>query len=441
MKYIEPVKSVVLFLLVMLSVVLTFMIWTYTPDYKFIEQTEGKEILIGTPKKMEDVIRPYKAIYRFDKEFTGTVSNGVMQDIMEAFEGWNVLDLMPVNNNLTANSVNEMIRTNNCMTVFFTGEIPYSAFSSIFQFADKELPETTFNRMIIDWSNYNNKELQVFFISSNNESLMRSRVSLENANQFVRNIIEPAKTYGNFKEVERDGFTSLYVANEKIESAKYTYFIDMQSPDIFKNVLFTEPNNVLRTDESATTEKYQDGMSLMTVDKNLKSLIFVYPTAESSVRIEPSKLLTDSYEFINEHGGFTADYRYVSTSTSNNQLDYQLYLQGLPVYSDQAVSRITTVWGDNRIFRYKRPYFTLDTDVPSEKEIKELPSGSEIVEKIQKLNNIVLSDIDEIVVGYYLTQDQSELNMTLEPCWFVIRNGVWTKLTPETLGGVKNGLE
>ncbi len=51
MKYIEPVKSAVLFLLVMLSVVLTFIIWTYTPDYKFIEQTEGKEILIDAQKK------------------------------------------------------------------------------------------------------------------------------------------------------------------------------------------------------------------------------------------------------------------------------------------------------------------------------------------------------------------------------------------------------
>ncbi|MFJ7733093.1 YycH family regulatory protein [Lysinibacillus sp. NPDC097231] len=441
MKYLEPVKSVVLFLLVMLSVVLTFMIWTYTPDYKYIEKTEGKEILIGTQKQMADVIRPYKAIYRFDEEFTGTVSNGAMVDIMKAFEGWNILDLVRVNNNLSTNSVNEMIRDNNRMTVFFTGEIPFSAFSSIFQFADKELPETTFNRMIIDWSNYSNKELQVFFISSNNESLMRSHVSLQNANQFVREVIEPAKTYSTFKEIERDGFTSLYTANDKIESAKYTYIIEDMPPDWFKNILFTNPNIVQRTVESENLEKFSDGMSWMTMDSKLKSLNYVYPAAESSVRIEPSKLLNDSFEFINEHGGFTADYRYVSTSTTKNQLDYQLYLQGLPVYSDQAISRITTVWGNSRIFRYKRPYFSLNIPIESEKEIKELLSGSEIVEKIQKLNNIALSDIDEIVVGYYLTQDQSRRIMTLEPCWFVIHNGISTRVTPELLGGVKNGLE
>ena len=440
MKYIEPVKSVVLFLLVMLSVILTFIIWTYTPDYKIIEQTEGKEILIGSQKRMEDIIRPYKAIYRFDEEFTGTASNGAMKDIMKAFQGWNVLDLVPVNNNLTANYVNEMIRTNNRMTVFFTGEIPYSAFSSIFQFADKEIPETTFNRMIIDWTNYGNKELQIFFISSNNKTLMRSRVSLQNTNPFIRDVIEPAKTYSAFKEIERDGFTSLYMPNDKIESTKYMYTFIEEPLESFKNVLFPNPNIVQRSIESAMTEKYQDGKSRMTVDSNLKSLTYVYPAVESSAIIEPSKLLKDSFEFINEHGGFTADYRYVSKNTNKNQLEYQQYLQGLPVYSDQVISKITTVWGDNVIFRYKRPYYSLVFDIPTEKEIKELPSGVEILEKIQQLNNFVLSDIDDVVVGYYLKQDSTSI-MTLEPCWFVVHNGIATKLTPELLGGVVNGLE
>jgi len=440
MKYIEPVKSVVLFLLVMLSVILTFIIWTYTPDYKIIEQTEGKEILIGSQKRMEDIIRPYKAIYRFDEEFTGTASNGVMKDIMKAFQGWNVLDLVPINNNLTANYVNEMIRTNNRMTIFFTGELPYSAFSSIFQFSDKEIPETTFNRMIIDWTNYGNKELQIFFISSNNKTLMRSRVSLQNTNPFIRDVIEPAKTYSAFKEIERDGFTSLYMPNDKIESTKYMYTFIEEPLESFKNVLFPNPNIVQRSIESAMTEKYQDGKSRMTVDSNLKSLTYVYPAVESSAIIEPSKLLKDSFEFINEHGGFTADYRYVSKNTNKNQLEYQQYLQGLPVYSDQVISKITTVWGDNVIFRYKRPYYSLVFDIPTEKEIKELPSGVEILEKIQQLNNFVLSDIDDVVVGYYLKQDSTSI-MTLEPCWFVVHNGIATKLTPELLGGVVNGLE
>lgn len=118
MKYIEPVKSVVLFLLVMLSVILTFLIWTYTPDYKYIENTERKEILIKPQKEMEDIIRPYKAIFRFDEGFTGTVSNNAMKSLMKTFKGWNVLDLEPVNNNLSPNYVNQIIGADHRMTIF-----------------------------------------------------------------------------------------------------------------------------------------------------------------------------------------------------------------------------------------------------------------------------------------------------------------------------------
>lgn len=150
---------------------------------------------------MEDVIRPYKAIFRSDEEFKGTVSNAAMKDIMKVFKGWNVLDLVPVNNNLSANYVNQIIGTNNRMTIFFTGEIPFSAFNTIFQYTDKELPETTFNRMIIDWSNYNSKDLMIYYISGNNQSLFRSHVSVPNMNQFIQEVIEPAKNMALLKKL------------------------------------------------------------------------------------------------------------------------------------------------------------------------------------------------------------------------------------------------
>lgn len=441
MKYIEPIKSIVLFLLVMLSVVLTFIIWTYTPDYKYIEKTESREIEIGTKKSMNEVLKPYKAIFRADDTWTGTASNVVMKDLMGAFGEWTVLGVEQVSSDISASYVNEITRTNNRVTVFFTGELPCSVFNSIFQFTDKELPETTFNRIIIDWDEYNNKELDVFFVSNNHTSLLRSHMRIPNAEQFMEEIIEPSKKYNAFKEVERDGYASLYVIDDKVELLKYTYFINELSPELFKNVLFTNPNIVQRHVESTTSEKYRDAVSFMTIDKQFKLLNYVYPAAESGGRAVPLKLFKDSFEFVNEHGGFTADYRYVSMNPSEKQMEYQLYLQGFPVYSDQTATRITTVWGEDRVFRYKRPYFSLDMDITSEKEIKELPAGTEVIEKVHQLNTIVLSDIDDIVVGYYLTQDEKQRLFKLEPSWFVLHKGSWILLTPEVLGGVENGLE
>lgn len=442
MKYIETVKSVVLFLLVIMSIVLTFMIWTYTPDYEYIDKIESKEeIAVGTKKDVEDVLKPYKALFRTDDMWTGTASNETMEGLMRAFGEWNALDLELIDGNVTPNNLNKIVRTNNRMTVFFAGEVPFSVFNSILQFADKELPETTFNRIIIDWSKYKSKELDLFFVSGNNTSLLHSHVRIPDSNRFMEKIIEPSKQYNSFKEIERDNYASLYVIDEKVELLNYTYFIEDLSLEKFKNLLFPNPNGVRRSEESTTSEKYSDGMSKMTVDTQFKSLIYVDPAAESSGGAVPSKIIKDSFNFVNEHGGLTGDYRYLSMNLSKNQVDYQLYLLDFPVYSDQITTRITTVWGDNRIFRYKRPYFSLDIDITSEKVMKELPSGTETIEKIRSLDNIVLSDIEDIVVGYCLIQDENQLLLKLEPSWFIIHKGNWKMLTPEVLGGIEDGLE
>ncbi|MBO1913301.1 hypothetical protein J4G37_51890, partial [Microvirga sp. 3-52] len=47
MKQVEIIKSVVLFLLVALSITLTFSIWTYTPNLKTLEQKPTVDISIS----------------------------------------------------------------------------------------------------------------------------------------------------------------------------------------------------------------------------------------------------------------------------------------------------------------------------------------------------------------------------------------------------------
>ncbi len=60
-------------------------------------------------------------------------------------------------------------------------------------------------------------------------------------------------------------------------------------------------------------------------------------------------------------------------------VEYQLYLQGYPVFSSTALTRISTTWGEDRIYRYRRPYYLLDFDLENEMTVKELDSGVDMV--------------------------------------------------------------
>jgi regulatory protein YycH of two-component signal transduction system YycFG len=68
LKYVETVKSIVLFLLVALSIILTFSIWTYSPHYEPIEQLPSVDISIGDKKKIDEIKKPYNVVFNFDHD-------------------------------------------------------------------------------------------------------------------------------------------------------------------------------------------------------------------------------------------------------------------------------------------------------------------------------------------------------------------------------------
>lgn len=444
MKHVEQIKSILLTFLVLLSVTLTLLIWNYKPDYELIEETEIEEVLVGAPKQLQDVVKPYRVLFRENDVFTGTVSNAVINDLYSNLTSMQVHDIDLINNNLSNAKMNEILRTNNRITLFFNEEIPLKVFSNILTFYEKDIPDAAFTKLLVDWSALEEKnQLQLLFLNTEKRFLFRSYVDVENASQFLTQINQPANEYTPYSEVDRGSALSLYVAQGPIEATKYTYLIEELSPETFKNIVFTDPNIVVaqRKVKNEDTEKYTDDTSLMTVDTKNRILNYVYPLAESITPIPSSELLLDSFEYVNDHGGFTADFRFFSMNIDKHVTDYQLFLQGYPVFSKMTSTRITTTWGENRLFRYRRPYYTIESesDIPNERTTQKLASGEEVVEYVRNLEDYPFNKVDEIVVGYYLTQNPK--SYILEPSWFAITNNSWRQITPEQLGGAMNGLE
>lgn len=436
MKYVEPLKSAFLLLLVILSMILTFSIWSYTPPYQVIEDSQVKQITVGDQKELRQVLKPYRVLVNENESLSGTINDSVIEDLMTTFSNLTASELRFVQSNLTEEKINSMIRTNDRMTLSFSAEVPINTFRSVLEFAQSELPEVSFKSLIIDWSKFNQtRNLQLLFVSEKNRTLYSTEVALsdEHFNATFKEAVRQAVPY---EEIKRDDKLSLYIPVDPIEVVQYTYYIDKISPDKFKQLLFNDPNIVKKSIESVNSAKYTSSMAFMTSDTNTKTLNYVYPTSESIGEIKESILLQDSFDFINDHGGLTGDFRYAYMNARTHITEYQLFLEGLPVFSNVTSTRITTIWGDKQIFRYKRPYYLLEMDITSEKSIRTLPSGAEIIQSIPDLN-----EIENIVVGYYLKKNENELLYTLEPCWFTINHGSWTQITTESLGGSEYGLE
>lgn len=440
MKYIEQIKSLLLTFLVILSITFTLLIWNYKPDYKIIEETQVEEVLIRQPKQLQDVLKPYRLLYHQDNQFFGTMSPNVFNTIYKHLLSWEIDELELINNDLSDEKMNELLRTNNRATMFFNEEIPLQVFSNILTFDDNDLPQLSFTHLIIDWANLeSNNQVQLLFLNTEKRILLRGYVDVLQTDRFIEDVIEPIGDYSTYVEINRDSSHSLYVAENPIPATRYRYVIEEISLDVFKNIVFPEPNIVLRNKESDQSERYSDDTSIMTVDTKTHIINYVYPFEESIAPIPSSKLLLDSFDYVNDHGGFTADYRFSSMNVGKHIIEYQLFLHGLPIYSNMTTTRIVTTWGENRIYRYRRPYYLIE--LAFERAQKELASGEEVIEHIQTLKDYPFKEVDEVVVGYYLIQDEKQDLFILEPSWFAITNNVWTRLIPERVEGDENGLE
>lgn len=440
MKYIEHIKSIILLFLVILSIILTFLIWTYTPNLQIIEETQVDQMMVGKQKNLHEVIKPYRILVRENGEWTGTVGSRAINEISEQMISWKGSDLVYIQNNMTDQKINEFLRMDNSMTLFYSEEIPLKVFHSIIPLTEDELPEVTFDRLVINWSNINTNSITMYFLSETNRTLYSTEVRT-NENYFSSTILQSLNNLNSYEEIERANQLSLYVPSERMELTQFTYYIDEIQPDTFRDILFSDPAIARKNVESQDSLKYTDGMTLMTVDIKHRNLNYVNPSSESIIALPASRLLIDSFEFINDHGGFTGDYRLISMNVSKHITEYQLYKQGFPVFSAVTSTRISITWGENQLFRYKRPYYLLDMDITSEKVRREVATGIEVIEFIEKTDKLQLKDIDDIILGYHLKQNDNNLLFTLEPSWFAVSQGSWIRLTPEVLGGANNGLE
>ena len=162
--------------------------------------------------------------------------------------------------------------------------------------------------------------------------------------------------------------------------------------------------------------------------------------AESQEPAIPSELLINTIDFVNEHGGWTDEFRYMYMDPNTRIVQFQLFLHGLPVYRDSSLLlKLCKSGGRIGYLVISRPYYTLDSPFP-ETEIKLLPSGIEIAEMLKKSDTLDFDAVEEITPGYFMKHDSEGL-FIMEPSWFYLINGNWIRFSPESLGGELIGLE
>jgi regulatory protein YycH of two-component signal transduction system YycFG len=374
----------------------------------------------------------------------GTTSETDMDDIMTELRNWTFTDLENISTKVTNGEYEKLVYGANRTEIIFPTFVPFYTFKNVLNFNGGNVPNAVFDRIIITDIDTKEDKAVIYFVSTKERLVFESQAGSSSLSGFKKYFRESTHKWKPYVPYELENSYTLFLPQEETILHRYKYYPDYIETEKFKDALFNDPSFVKKGTKPGS-EEYTDGSSLMRVTHDNNMVFYVNPAKEAEIERNSNmyQLLEKSINFVNEHSGWTDQYRLFDVSPGQPSIGYRLFVNGKPVFNGQGMAEIMQVWGKDQIYKYVRPYFTLDISLPSEKEEIRLPDGLTVLKGILNREDIDAKLMEDLAVGYKLVHDpETPKILVLEPAWYYKYNGKWIQVPDnrESEGG-SDGLE
>lgn len=419
----ETIKTYLLVALIVISLVLSIGVWTYQPRYeKFEDPDYVSEINIGGKElTKQDIIKPSSILFYDKTEAYGFSEPQARESFYRNLSTWLMYDM----------KVKEYSKqpTEEYLKIKYPAPIPADMIKSMFTFSeDFEFPSWSFDTVFISF-NHDNLSLEVTFKSANKE-------------EEVTAVVEKKARYDELKEyilnhkglVEYDVLSEkhqVYLPKEQLDSEAVTLIVSTIKAERFVNALFRDPQQVT---PNLAEAYFTDGQRGMRVSENNYQIEFINPVEPSSEKLSEQELIDRSLDNVNEHQGWTNEFRLTEINQEKSQIRYQLLFNDLPVHAPDNLTIINQEWRANELYEYQRPIIRLKNEVDKSK--RKLPSRDDVLNSLLKEKEFELADIKDVQLGYELNSlpDISD-SMRLEPVWYFYVKDQWETLSIDKYEG------
>lgn len=445
----EHIKTGLLIGLIGLSMILTWQLWTFQPDIALLDDTTRyiPNEAMSEDRKLTDVILPEQMIVHRQEQYAMIPANderfeNLYRKLLRAnLDEGDMLAMGPFPKRLDKGGIE----------IVFPTAIPVDIFLGLFQVDREEfnLPLTTINRLFL-YVDGHDEQVHMQILSSEDEKVVEVETTLS-LGDFQRNFLEPFDSYPKvIKAEDHSSYATrlsenIYVPAGPVPAEKLSFTASPIPATFFRQSLFADPNSVKYYRQSDNEESYTDGNRIINIRNNGLFMEYNNPVFSETHERGSRHIVQSSYEFINGHGGWTDDYilaDWVSTDL-RDEAEYRLQVNHLPVISfkgqEQMVLR--TSRSGNQTESYFRPLFDLDSQPIDAKEEIELPSGQDVLDRLEQQEFFDMERLKKITVGYEMIMPNRSF-VTVEPHWFVLYDNRWQKVTFNVEdGGGSDGLE
>lgn len=418
MKY-ETVKSFILFVLVGISFLLSFILWSYQPNYEYFYDTSYvNEVDIGGSEKTKnEIIEPKEVIFRNGDKVASFVDSMDRQMFYKEITSWVLYDYRE-------REVDGRPEADQLAEIIFPSAIPAELMTNLFTFHNTvDAPDWSFERVFLTL-NEETQTTELIILSVDNRKQIEATIEKSEAYQLLLSYVEDSpklEEYIAFGSEE----SPIYLPREKVKLASKTLVASSIEPEQFINALFSNPTLVTQNIKEAY---FTDGQRGMRILQDGRLLQFINPIQENYHRINSIDLLEKSIENINEHKGWTNNFYLESINPTSSNVRYRLHYEGYPVFDYNNLSVVEQEWREQELYQYNRPLIRIGNLLNS--NAAEISSGEEVTRLLKGDKNINVESVKDIQVGYTLNYLDDTHSLTLTPSWYILYEGEWLKFNP-----------
>lgn len=446
----EKMKTTVLALLVLLSLVLTWQLWTYQPDYALLEQTGTdyvENILISEEKKLTEVIWPEQIVIHKQGEMNLITQ---VDPLFDQF--YKKLLQSHLTKIVTIDAIAQPDSFDDAIELVFPTGIPSQLVLSLFEIPDETTTLLQHVERMILYVEEKSEKIHMQLISYKEQQAVDAVTTLS-VKDFYQEYVSKANQLplGFAFELSKEGQPfrpPLYLPADEASYRSVSYTTTPILVNAFTQLFFTDPSSVRYFRQEDSDELYTDGNRMINVTHNGNFMNYVNPVYSDTTERSQKHIISNSVDFINGHGGWTDRFildHWLSDGVKE-EASYRLYLNGLPVvlFSGQDLMRLEVARTGNQISRYMRPLLDVDFYLVDVGKEVQLPSGNEVVGRLQDNDFFSLEKLEKlekVSVGYEMQKRNAII--VAEPSWFILYDGYWQKVSFDNRErkGEKHGLE
>ncbi|WP_299089806.1 two-component system activity regulator YycH [uncultured Metabacillus sp.] len=442
----ESIKSAILVILVVISLFFTWNMWSLEPTY---EKFEGEMLFESVPidedaqRKMYEVITPQQIfIHSGDKHYS-SIKDSYAKSLWKEMQNWEYSNQQ----GLSKQDFEEIVSGTNIarLELRFFDEIPIETFQSMIKWKDETSSLFAFDRIYLRVVKQN--EIQkVYFVSASEKEIVEASVNNLDANVFVSDLFSKREQFQPYFAFQAGEDQEILLPENQLEVDNFQYFTEVIDDEKFKNALFSRPR-IVKQDVNSTRNRYTDATRELNIYQAQHLVKFANPTLRISNSVDAYTLFEQSYNYLNDHGGWTDKYVLFDIAESEQEVSMIMSIESIPVInsmeSPYGPTKITQTWGQNEIAIYQRPSYQL-MHPPLTNNSTTLMSGRKVVEIIQNNQLIDASQIYNIFIAYELGSSDKEQIVTVSPVWCIkMKNGELMKVREilEQTVGDENGVE